>query len=88
MPVKPAGIKDLRQNKKRRARNLEVTNRVKKAVKEARATVAEGKKDKAAEAIKKAIKVLDKAAQNKKIKKNTASRKKSRLMRALNKIKS
>ncbi len=88
MPVKKAAIKDLRQNKKRRARNLQVTNQIKKLVKEARAHLTKGNKEKAAEAVKKAVKALDKAVQNKKMKKNTASRTKSRLMKALNKVKS
>jgi small subunit ribosomal protein S20 len=46
----------------------------------------DAKEAKAAETVKTAIKLLDKAAAKKVIKKNSASRKKSRLMKKLNAI--
>ena len=88
MPIKKSAMKSIRQDEKRRARNLAVRLEIKKTIKISRKAIAEKKADKANEAIKKAIKILDKAVQGKKIKKNTAARKKSRLMKALNSIKS
>lgn len=87
MPIKKAASKHLRQTKKRTARNVAVKNRIKAAVKSARTAIANKDKAKATEGVKKAVKTLDKAAKNKVMKKNTASRLKSRLMLGLNKLK-
>ena len=86
MPNKQAAIKYLRKTKKRTSRNLSVENRLKKIVKETRKLIAAGKSEEAKASFQKAIKTLDKAASNGIIKKNTASRKKSRLALAFNKI--
>ncbi len=87
MPVKHASIKHLRQTKKRTARNKQITKNLKNAVKTARKILAAGDKTKANETVKKAVKILDKAAQGEYIKKNKASRLKSRLILQLNKLK-
>jgi len=87
MPTKKAAIKHLKQTKIITARNKAVKVNIKKAVKDARKYLALKDKAKAAEAVAKASKILDKAAQNKIIKKNKASRLKSRLSRQLNGIK-
>ncbi len=87
MPIKKSAIKSLLQDKKRHARNLETAQAIKKAIKAARRLIIEKKRDQAKEAVKKAVKVIDKAVQNKRLKKNTAARKKSRLIKTLNSIK-
>ena len=77
----------MRQTKKRTTRNKLVIKRLKSAVKSARKVLSSGDKAKASEAVKKAVKILDKAAQSEYIKKNKASRLKSRLVLQLNKLK-
>ncbi|MDD5039623.1 MAG: 30S ribosomal protein S20 [Patescibacteria group bacterium] len=87
MPNKHASFKHLRQTKVRTERNNQVEKTLKEAVKSARAALSAQDKAKAADAVKKAAKLLDKAAQNKVIKRNTAGRIKSRLGSQLAKIK-
>ena len=84
MPNKPSAKKALRQDKKRAARNLEVKKAYKQAIKSVIKALEEGKKD-VAELTTAAQKKLDKAAKMGVIKKNTASRKLSRLMKKVNK---
>ena len=60
-------------------KNKKVEGVLKSAIKKTREMVAKGNVNEAKEALKGAIKALDKAAQKKVIKKNTAARKKSRL---------
>jgi len=86
MPNKQAAIKYLRKTKKRTSRNLRVENHLKKMIKETRRLIATIKGEEAKTSLQKAIKTLDKAAASGIIKKNTASRKKSRLNLAFNKI--
>ncbi len=86
MPNKQAAKKYLRKSKKRAIRNEAVKIRLKKIIKDTRKLITAGKKEEAKQSLQKAIKALDKAAQNGIIKKNTASRKKSRLTLAWNKI--
>ena len=69
MPIKKAAAKHLRQTVKQTARNRGVKNRIKAALKLARQSIAAQDKTKASAAVKKAIKLLDKAAQNKVFKK-------------------
>ncbi|MFA5052007.1 MAG: 30S ribosomal protein S20 [Patescibacteria group bacterium] len=83
MPTKKASAKHWRQTKARTAKNLKVKNQAKKTVKAARQFVLAKEKDKATAAVRAAVKTLDKAASNGVIKKNTASRLKSRLMKQL-----
>ncbi len=87
MPIKQAAKKYLRQTKKRRAYNLLWKRKVKEAVKKTRKLIAEKKKDEAKKAYLEAVKIIDKAVQKGVLKKNSGSRKKSRLALALNKIK-
>ncbi len=86
MPTKKAAIKHLKQTKKQTGRNKSVKTTLRSAIKQARKLITAKDKAKATEAVAKAIKLIDKAAQNKVIKKNTASRYKSRLTTALNKL--
>lgn len=83
MPIKHAAFKAVRQSKKRHERNVRVKLALKKAVKAVRKTVAAKEKAKAAEALKVAIPLIDRAAQKGVIKKNTAARLKSRLSKAV-----
>lgn len=86
MPVKKAAYKDLRQSKKRAERNKLVKNQLKKLTKVIRKKIDAGDQKELDANIKKIIKLLDKAAQKKIIKKNTAARKKSRLVKKANKL--
>ncbi|MFA6553147.1 MAG: 30S ribosomal protein S20 [Patescibacteria group bacterium] len=83
MPNKHASIKHLRQTKVRAAKNLAVKNQVKKLVKTSRKHLLAKEKDKATTSVRAAGKALDKAASNGVIRKNTAARLKSRLMKQL-----
>jgi small subunit ribosomal protein S20 len=86
MPNTKSAAKAMRQSLRRKARNLKVKDTFKSAVKEVRKLVADGKKSEAMQAMAKAMSALDKATKKNVIKKNTASRKKSRLAKALAKI--
>ncbi|OGY98770.1 MAG: 30S ribosomal protein S20 [Candidatus Liptonbacteria bacterium RIFCSPHIGHO2_01_FULL_57_28] len=85
MPITSSAKKALRQNKRRRVMNLSRQDAYKSAIKEYRALVGAKKMDEAAVALKKAFKNLDKAAKGKTIKKNKASRLKSRLAKLVKK---
>lgn len=87
MPIKKAASKHLRQTKKRTVSNQSIKTSVRSAVKAARKAIGTNDKAKATEAIAKAIKKLDKAAQNKILKRNTVSRLKSRLSKQRNQLK-
>lgn len=86
MPIKQASFKSLRQSKKRQARNLKIKKDLLSAVKSARRTVADKKADESKASVGKAIKLLDRAVAKGVVKKNTAARKKSRLMKKLNEL--
>ncbi|MDE2311571.1 MAG: 30S ribosomal protein S20 [Patescibacteria group bacterium] len=87
MPNTKSAAKAMRQSQKRRVRNLKVKDKFKSAVKEVKKLIAAGKKSEAMEAMKAAMSTLDKAAKKHVIKKGAASRKKSRLAKALAKLK-
>lgn len=82
MPNKAAAAKALRQTKKRSAHNQKIRAGVDIAIRHARKAIA-AKSSEAANLVKATIKTLDRAAQKGVLKPNTASRKKSRLMKAL-----
>lgn len=86
MPNTKSAAKAMRQSIRRKASNLTVKDNFKDAVKEVKKLIDLGKKSEAMEAMKKAMSKLDKAAKKHVIKKNTASRKKSRLTKAIAKI--
>ena len=87
MPIKKAAWKHLHQTKKRTVHNKKMKDSLKSLVKKTRQALGLKDKNKAVEALKKAVKALDKAAQKKLIKKNKASRLKSRLTKQLNALK-
>jgi small subunit ribosomal protein S20 len=80
-------LKRIRQQEKRRERGQAIRSKVKTFVKKARLAIDEKKYDEAKTAVLNALKVLDKAVTKGVLHKNTANRKKSRLMTQLNKIK-
>ncbi len=79
MPITQSAKKALRQNATRRARNLKRMKALKSAVKNYRKLVAGKKNDEAKALLPKVFQALDKTAKAGTIKKNTASRLKSRL---------
>jgi len=79
MPITKAAKKALRQNQRRKARNLRPKRNMRALVKQVRALVSNEKRDEAQKLLPQTYKALDKAAKAGLIKKNTASRRKSRL---------
>lgn len=79
MPITKSAKKALRQALKRRKGNLAYKKTLKNLVKEAKALFSQNKKEEAKKLLPKIYKALDKAAKAGVIKKNTASRRKSRL---------
>ena len=86
MPIKKSAIKALRQSEKRAVRNRNVKESLAYLRRMLRKAIDAKELSKAEELVKKVIKSIDKAVQNKVIKKNTGSRAKSRAMISLNKL--
>ena len=76
--------KRIRQNVKRRARNRARKEQIKLSVRAFTEALSGGDTDKAAEALRAAVKTIDRVAAKGTIHKNAASRKKARLQRQLN----
>lgn len=83
MPNIKGAKKAMRQSARRHEFNQTTKDAVKKTVKEVRKHITGGDLKAAAEAMARAMSALDKAAKKHTIHKNTASRKKSRLAKAL-----
>lgn len=83
MPITQSAKKVLRQNIRRRARNLAKSEAYKSAVKMYKKLISVKKLDEAKTALAKVYKALDKAAKTSVIKKGKASRLKSRLSKLL-----
>ena len=83
MPNKASAKKELRKSKKRVLINDKIAANLKDLTKKSKKALV-AKSDDAKTLIASTIKALDKAAGKGKIKKNTASRTKSRLMKKLN----
>ena len=84
MPTKKAAFKHLKQTKVHTAKNRSVKEKVRATVKATRKAILAKDKSKAVESLKKTVKILDKAEQNKVYKKNTTSRLKSRMTKQIN----
>jgi len=84
MPITKSAKKALRQSKKRQQRNIRIKNKIKTITRQVNELVEAGKKAEAEKALQQAYSALDKAAKKKMIKKNTASRRKARLARTVN----
>jgi small subunit ribosomal protein S20 len=87
MPNTKSAAKAMRQAITRRARNIKAKDKFKDAVKEIKKLITAGKKSEAMETMKKVTSALDKAVKTHVIHKNTSSRKKSRLAKAIAKMK-
>lgn len=87
MPITQSAKKALRQSARRRAKNLRKKEAYKNAVKNVKKMVEAGKIKDAEAALSKLYKTLDKAAKTNVIKKNKASRLKSRLTKFVRKAK-
>jgi len=83
MPIKKAAFKDLKQRDVRAAANKKVKDDLHYLMKKCRKLLEKNELSSAKEWIERAVTALDKAAQKGIIKKNTASRKKSRLVKKL-----
>jgi len=83
MPVIKSAKKALRKSKKRKAVNVAKNRKLKSLLKKAQTLVAGKKTEEAKKLLPQIYKILDKAAKTKLIKKNTASRKKSRITRLI-----
>ncbi|MBI2063320.1 MAG: 30S ribosomal protein S20 [Candidatus Yanofskybacteria bacterium] len=83
MPITKSAQKALRQSKRRKLQNSRRKTKFRSLVKEFRQTVAAKDFDKAKQILPAVYKALDKAAKTNAIKKNRASRLKSRLTKSL-----
>jgi small subunit ribosomal protein S20 len=81
MPNTKSAKKDLRRSEKRRVQSQSIKSALKTYVKKTRSAASTGDADKSTEALRLAMKALDKAVQNGFIHKNQAARRKSRLVR-------
>lgn len=88
MPIKQSAKKFIKSSGKRRLRNKSIKEKIAALIKKTKQLVSSKKQKEAEEAFKSAAKMIDKAAQKKIIKKNTAARKKSRLAKLLKQPKS
>jgi len=87
MPITKSAKKALRQSKKRQKQNTTRKRNIKDLVKQAKDLVGQGKTEEAKKLLPQIYKALDKTAKVGTIKKNTASRKKSRMTKLINKVK-
>lgn len=85
MPVTKSAKKALRQNVRRRARNLVRKIKIKNLLKEVKNLLGQKKINEAKALLPQLYKALDKAAKTGLIKKNAAARKKSRITKLCNK---
>jgi len=85
MPITKSAKKAVRQNQRRKARNLIYKKKMKGLIKELRLLVAKKKTEDAKKLLPQVYKILDKTAKVGIIKKNTAGRKKSRITKLVNK---
>ncbi len=83
MPITKSAKKALRQNIRRRKVNVKRKTELKSVIKQFKRLIDEGKKDEAKKYLSQVYKKLDKSAKVNIIKKNKASRLKSRLSKKL-----
>lgn len=83
MPIIQSAKKALRGSKKKKVFNDRRTKALKEAVKKIEKLVKTGKKDEASKTLPQAYQAIDKAMKSGVIKKNNASRKKSRLAKLI-----
>ena len=85
MPIIKAAKKSIRQDKKKKQRNIHRKKTLKLLLRAAMDLVEQNKKEEAKKLLPQIYKALDKNAKNNVIKKNTSARKKSRITKLLNK---
>ena len=85
MPITKSAKKALRQSVKKNKTNIKRKEVLKSVLKNIKKLIQENKKDEAKSLLPTAYKAIDKATKRGVIKKNTASRKKSRLAKSLKK---
>lgn len=83
MAIKKSAKKALRQSLKRKTQNIFKKQKIKTLLKEVRNLISQKKVEEAKNLLPKVYQALDKAAKTGVIKKNTASRKKSRITKAI-----
>jgi len=86
MPNTKSAAKAMRQSLRRRAANLKTKGKIKNATKQVKKFLTDKNAADAAKALRDAMSALDKAVKKGVIHKNTASRKKSRMAKALAKL--
>ncbi len=86
MPNTKSAAKAMRQTKRRTAINLKTKEKFRNAVKKTRKAITAGIKTEAMQSLQSAMSALDKAVKKGVLHKNTASRKKSRLAKAIAKL--
>jgi len=86
MPITKSAKKALRQNKRRRVKNIKLKTKIKDLLKEERFLISQKKNKEAKELLSQVYKTLDKAAKVGLIKKNTASRRKSRMTKMVSPV--
>ena len=86
MANSPSAEKRIRQNDRRRARNSAARSRLRTAVKKLRAAVDEGNKQAAEEMLPSTLSLVDSTAQKGVLHSNAAARTKSRLTKAVAKL--
>lgn len=85
MPITKSAKKSIRQDKRKRRKNIQRKRKIKDLIKEANNLISQNKKNEVKKLLPQIYKVLDKTAKTGLIKKNTASRKKSRITKLINK---
>ncbi len=88
MAITKSAKKAYRQSLRRKARNTERKDSLKKLLKEIRSLISVKKTDEAKKLLPNVYKLLDKGVKSGLLKKGTASRKKSRIAKAISKSKS
>jgi len=86
MPITKSAKKALKQNRKKRVFNVKRISKMRSLIKESKILINDKKKEEALNILPQVYKAIDKAAKRGVIKKNTASRKKSRLVKAIESI--
>ncbi|MEK7589947.1 MAG: 30S ribosomal protein S20 [Patescibacteria group bacterium] len=86
MAITSSAKKAIRNSARKRVFNLRRLGEMRGIIKDIKKLIAKKKKDEATALLSKAYKTIDKTAKRGIIKKNTAARKKSRLVSAINKI--
>jgi small subunit ribosomal protein S20 len=86
MPIITSSVKDLRRTARRTERNRAAKGKLRSSLKQVRVSAATGPAQEAAEALRQATPIMDRAVSKGILHRNTAARHKSRLMRQINRL--